>query len=202
MKAPSRTRPITAGRAARKIAAIACSESLRCVIRSARLSSSSVGNAPESDLRGRVHDLYLKFGTEPLRQQPLARAATIPISAADRFSRRASVDPSRGLPCEVEPQGRLQRREDYLVASERPLERIGLELFDERASAHDDSGLRSTQQFVAGKSDDRGARCDSLAYDRFARQAIAAHIDKRPRPRSSITSTLCARPISTTSGTG
>src|SRR5438874_10648567 len=69
--------------------------------------------------------------------------------------------------CQMQFGCGLQRGQDELVATQRAKERFALERRNETLFAGDDSGLRTTEKFIAAEANEIGAGAQCLRWRRF-----------------------------------
>ena len=170
--------------------------------RSASGSATVDGDADRRDRQSRATTRRPR----PLRcRRPRARG-----SRGDRLGADAQVvDRSRGHPPQRDRGGVARQvrdatdwsaRERELVGAHRARERVARDRRDRSRRSHDDPGLRTAEQLVAGEGHERRAGVDRLADARFVAQprrplprATASVSSSRPEPASTITGGPSAR---------
>lgn len=78
-------------------------------------------------------------------------------------------------------QRRGKRGERHFVETQRTCPRVRLQPVDQVAAANDESGLWTTEQFIAGKTDQRGPCLNAALDPWFRRQSKRRGIDQAPR---------------------
>ena len=104
-----------------------------------------------------------------------ARAVRRRVAASMRKSGIRSREPSSRW----SSQRRAERGERHLFDAQRAQQRIVAQPRDEMRSPHDDAGLRTAEQLVAGERDEPDAVGKRLPHRALVRHAVLREVDER-----------------------
>ncbi len=102
--------------------------------------------------------------------------ADLRLRAAEQAQAGEAFGQAVGVAIEVEH--RFQRRKGQLVDAQGALERVLLDLLDQRLAADDQPGLRAAEQLVAAEGDDVGAVAQRFLHRRLFGQAPAREVEQ------------------------